>query len=81
MTLLIERPLNHESHAVRTHSATRPDSYITLPGRLDVLHQAEGSYVSVPGAAAGAGSKAQGSYVTLHTAPRGETEISYTRIG
>ncbi|TLM83053.1 hypothetical protein [Pseudarthrobacter sp. NamE5] len=77
MTLLIERPANHKA----THSATRRDSYVTLPGNVDVPRPAEGNYVTVPGAATGSGNKAQGSYVTLHSAPMGETEISYTRVG
>ncbi|MGX5716696.1 hypothetical protein [Arthrobacter sp. MAHUQ-56] len=59
----------------------RGGSYVTLPAGSEVPPRIEGSYVSLPGALPGNASKDQGTYVTLHSAPAGPTEISYTRVG
>ena len=45
------------------------------------FRRTEAGYISIPGSGTRIASKAQGSYVTLHTAPLGATEISYTRRG
>ncbi|ADX74761.1 hypothetical protein D7Z96_14880 [Pseudarthrobacter phenanthrenivorans] len=81
MTLLIERPVSHNANATRLDAAPRRDSYITLPSAAEASFPAAGSYVTLPAGLTANGSKAQGSYVTLHSAPLGETEISYTRVG
>jgi len=76
--------LQSELIEVRPTAATvipRGGTYITLPAHLETAPRSEGSYVSLPGARSGSGSRAQGTYVTVHTAPAGETEISYTRVG
>lgn len=63
----------------------RGGSYVSMPAGSEVPPRLEGSYVSLPGALPGAlpgnASKAQGTYVTLSTAPAGKTDISYTRVG
>ena len=59
----------------------RGGSYVSLPAGSGAPPRLEGSYVSLPAALPESGSKAQGSYVTLHSAPAGRTEISYTRVG
>ncbi|WP_411374615.1 hypothetical protein ACLH0K_16505 [Arthrobacter sp. MPF02] len=70
-----------EAPATTATRIPRGGSYITLPAHLEAAPRAEGSYVSLPGALSGSGSKAQGTYVTLHSAPAAETELSYTRVG
>jgi hypothetical protein len=59
----------------------RGGSYVTMSAGLEEAPRFEGSYVSLTGGLPGGANKAQGSYVTLHSAPLGETELSYTRIG
>ena len=76
--------LQSELTEARTTAAPgipRGGSYVTLPAGREAAPRLEGSYISLPGALSGGGSKAQGTYVTLSSAPAGETEISYTRVG
>jgi hypothetical protein len=81
MTLQIEPRITTANTATPTNRVPRGGSYITLPGDQETSPRTEGSYVSLPGGLPNNGSKAQGTYVTLHGAPLGETEISYTRRG
>lgn len=83
MTLQMERPVATETTATPINGVPRGGSYVTLPGGQETTPRNQGSYVSLPGGlpGSGSGSKAQGTYVTLHGAALGETEISYTRRG
>jgi hypothetical protein len=81
MTQILERPVTLEATPSASTGTPRGGSYVTLPGHLTGSHRTEASYVSLPGSGTGSGNKAQGSYVTLHSAPLGETEIGYTRRG
>lgn len=80
MTQILERPVPASATTAIT-GTPRGGSYVTLPGRLTGSHHTASGYVSLPGSGSRAGSKAQGAYVTLHSAPLGGTEISYTRRG
>lgn len=80
MTQLIERPATLEATPSAVVGTPRGGSYVTLPGHLADSNRTETGYVSLPGTGSNAASsKAQGTYVTLHSAPLGETELSYTR--
>lgn len=81
MTLQMERLTRPETTAAAGNPVRRGGSYVTLPVEVEASPRFEGSYITLPGATTGNGSSAQGSYVTLHSAPLGETEISYTRLG
>ncbi|GAA3403059.1 hypothetical protein [Pseudarthrobacter polychromogenes] len=81
MTQILERPVIIEAAPGTTAGTPRGGSYITLPGSPAGLSRTEAGYISLPGGGTRTLSKAQGSYVTLHTAPLGATEISYTRRG
>lgn len=78
MTLQSERT---EARATAAPDIPRGGSYVSLPAGSEVPPRPEGSYVSLPGALPGSASKAQGTYVTLSTAPAGKAEVSYTRVG
>ncbi len=81
MTQLLERPVTPEATTTLPAGSHRGGSYVTLPRHLRNAPRTETGYVSLPGGGSRPGSKAQGTYVTLHSAPLGETEISYTRRG
>lgn len=81
MTQILERPVTIEAAPSAVSGTPRGGSYVTLPGHLADARRTEAGYVSLPGGGSGDGTKAQGSYVTLHSAPLGATEISYTRRG
>ncbi|MBD1593898.1 hypothetical protein HC744_17855 [Arthrobacter sp. S1_S22] len=81
MTQTLERPVTIEATPSVAIGTPRGGSYITLSGSPAGFHRTEAGYISLPGGSTRTGSKAQGSYVTLHTAPLGATEISYTRRG
>jgi hypothetical protein len=81
MTQILERHVTREATPSVLVGTARGGSYVTLPGHLTDSVRTEAGYVSLPGRGSSAGSKAQGTYVTLHSAPTGETEISYTRRG
>ncbi|WP_461172026.1 hypothetical protein M1D93_13425 [Arthrobacter sp. Z1-9] len=81
MTLQSELTAARETQETLRNSTPRGGSYVTLPAGRDVSVRAEGNYVSLPGVLPGGANKAQGTYVTLHSAPLGETVISYTRVG
>ena len=81
MTQILERPVAAEATTILPAGTSRGGSYVTLPGHLRDSPRTEASYVSLPGGGSTAGSQAQGTYVTLHSAPMGATEISYTRRG
>ena len=81
MTQLLERPVTPEATTALPTGSHRGGSYVTLPGHLQDSTRTETGYVSLPGGDSRPGSKAQGTYVTFHSAPLGETEISYTRRG
>ncbi len=81
MTLQSELTSNQEFQSTLGNSVPRGGSYVTLPADLEAAPRFEGSYVSRPGTIPGNANKAQGTYVTLHSAPVEKTEISYTRIG
>ncbi len=81
MTQILERPVTAEATTPLPTGTPRGGSYVTLPGHLRDSPRTEASYVSLPGGSSNAGSKAQGTYVTLDSAPMGETDISYTRRG
>ena len=70
-----------EARPTAATDTPRGGSYVTLPAGPEVPPRIEGSYVSLPGALPEGASKAQGTYVTLSTAPAGTTEVSYTRVG
>jgi hypothetical protein len=80
MTLQTELAVSHKTPAT-VNNVPRGGSYVTLPADREIQPRVEGSYVSLPGVLSGAGNKAQGTYVTLHSAPAGKTEVSYTRVG
>jgi hypothetical protein len=80
--LQTERFTAHEATtAPSTRKAPRGGSYVTLPDIRHGLPRTEGTYVTTLGGNTGNGERAQGRYVTLHTAPLDETEGSYTRRG
>jgi hypothetical protein len=79
MTQILERPVTIEAAPSAVIGTPRGGSYVTLPGHLEDFRRTEAGYVSLPGG--GSGNTAQGSYVTLHSAPLGATEVSYTRRG
>ncbi|GGI77095.1 hypothetical protein [Pseudarthrobacter scleromae] len=81
MTQILERPVTIEAAPSAVIGTPRGGSYVTLPGHLEDFRRTEAGYVSLPGGGSGDGTKAQGSYVTLHSAPLGATEVSYTRRG
>lgn len=81
MTQILERPVTLDTTPSPVMGTRRGGGYVTLPGHLTDFHRTEAGYVSLPGSGVGAGNKAQGSYVTLHSASLGATEISYTRCG
>ncbi|MFM9274044.1 hypothetical protein [Pseudarthrobacter sp. NKDBFgelt] len=81
MTQILERPVIIEAAPSAVIGTPRGGSYVTLAGHLAGFRRTEAGYISIPGSGTRTGSKAQGSYVTLHTAPLGATEISYTRRG
>lgn len=81
MTQILERPVTIEAAPSTVIGTPRGGSYVTLPGHLEDFRRTEAGYVSLPGGGSGDGTKAQGSYVTLHSAPLGATEVSYTRRG
>jgi hypothetical protein len=81
MTQILERPVTLEATSPATTGTPRGGSYVTLPGHLAGSHRTEASYVSLPCSGSRSGNKAQGSYVTLHSAALDGTEISYTRRG
>jgi hypothetical protein len=81
MTQILERPVTRQATPSVLVGTPRGGSYVTLPGHLTGAAVTEAGYVSLPGHGSPAGSKAQGTYVTLHSAPMGGTEISYTRRG
>ncbi|UEL28697.1 hypothetical protein [Pseudarthrobacter sp. L1SW] len=81
MTQILERPVTLETTPSATARTPRGGSYVTLPGHLANPHRTEAGYVSLPGSGTRSGNRAQGSYVTLHSAHLGETEVSYTRRG
>jgi hypothetical protein len=81
MTLLTELAVTQEAQSTVTNSTTRGGSYVTLPADREIPSRVEGSYVSLSGVFPGNANKRQGTYVTLHSAPLGKTEISYTRVG
>lgn len=79
MTLQSELTVNQEFRATTGNSVPRGGSYVSLPADREASPRLEGSYVSRPGALSGSANRAQGTYVSLHSAPLGKTEISYTR--
>jgi hypothetical protein len=81
MTQTLERPVSIEATPAAAAGTPRGGSYVTLPGSPADSRRTEAGYISLPGGGTLTGSKAQGSYVTLHSAPLGETEIGYTRRG
>ncbi|MFF1251055.1 hypothetical protein ACFVYC_00955 [Pseudarthrobacter sp. NPDC058329] len=81
MTLHSQLAATQKTQATVRSSTPRGGSYISLPADREIPVRAGGHYVSLPGALPGNANKAQGTYVTLHSAPAGETEISYTRVG
>ena len=81
MTHILERPVTPEATPSVLVGTPRGGSYVTLPGHLTGSVRTEAGYVSLPGNGSPAGSKAQGTYVTLNSDSLGETEISYTRRG
>jgi len=81
MTLQSELAATRGTQTTLRNSVPRGGSYVTLPAGKEIPVRAQGSYVSLPGVLPGNANKAQGTYVTLHSAPLGETEISYTRVG
>ncbi|OAE00300.1 hypothetical protein [Arthrobacter sp. OY3WO11] len=81
MTQTLERPVTIEATPSVAIGTPRGGSYVTLPGHLADSRRTEAGYISLPGGYTGAGNTAQGSYVSLHSAPLGATEISYTRRG
>lgn len=70
-----------EARATAATGTPQGGSYVSLPAGSEVPPRPEGSYVSLPGAVTESASKAQGTYVTLSTAPAGKAEVSYTRVG
>lgn len=81
MNLQAERAVAHEPLKTVNSKAPRGGSYVTMPADQEVPPRVEGSYVTLPGVFSGGSNRAQGSYVTHHSAPAGDTEISYTRVG
>ena len=81
MTLQTELAVSHKTPATVSNNVPRGGSYVTLPAGREIQPRVEGSYVSLPGGLSGTANKAQGTYVTLHSAPAGKTEVSYTRVG
>jgi hypothetical protein len=81
MTLQSKLDVTQETQATVRNSTPRAGSYVSLPADREIPVRAEGSYVSLPGVLPGNANKAQGRYVTLHSAPLGDTEPSYTRVG
>ena len=81
MTQTLERPVIIEATPATAAGTPRGGSYVTLPAGPADSHRTEAGYISLPGGGTRTGSKAQGSYVTLHSAPLGDTEIGYTRRG
>ena len=81
MTQTLERPVTIEATPSVAIGTPRGGSYVTLPGYLADFRRTEAGYISLPGGNTRTGSQGQGTYVTLHSAPLGETEIGYTRRG
>ena len=81
MTQTLERAVTTAATTSATIGTSRAGSYVTLPGRLADSHRTEAGYISLPGGGTRTGNKAQGSYVTLQSAPLNPTEIGYTRRG
>ena len=81
MTQTLERPVIIEATPATAAGTPRGGSYVTLPARPADSRRTEAGYISLPSGGTRTGSKAQGSYVTLHSAPLGATEVSYTRRG
>lgn len=82
MTLQFELAVTQETQTTVKNSTPRGGSYVSLPADREIPVRVEGNYVSLPGVVLpGNANKAQGTYVTLHSAPAGKTEISYTRVG
>ena len=81
MTQILERPVTLAATPSATTRTPRGGSYVTLPGHLAHPHRTEAGYISLPASGTHSGNRAGGSYVTLHPAPLGETEVSYTRRG
>ena len=81
MTLQSQMAATRGTQTTAKDSVLRGGSYVTLPAGRGVPVRAQGSYVSLSGVLPDNANKAQGRYVTLHSAPLGETEISYTRVG
>lgn len=81
MTLQSELAVAQETQTTAKNSTPRGGTYVTLPADREVPLRVEGNYVSLPGVLPGNANRAQGTYVTLHSAPAGKTEISYTRVG
>ncbi len=81
MTFTTDRSVATAPKTPDTKKIPRGGSYVSLPADREVPPRAEGNYVSFPGVLPGNANKRQGTYVTLHSAPLGETEISYTRVG
>jgi hypothetical protein len=81
MTQILERPVTIEAAPSAVIGTPRGGSYVTLPGHLADFRPTEAGYISLPGSGTRTGNTAQGSYVTLHSAPLGTTDISYTRRG
>ncbi|MFD0044147.1 hypothetical protein ACFVGV_03050 [Pseudarthrobacter scleromae] len=81
MTQILESPVTIEAAPSAVVGTPRGGSYVTLPGHLADFRRTEAGYISLPGSGTRTGNTAQGSYVTLHSAPLGTTDISYTRRG
>ena len=79
MTQLLERPVTPKTTAPAIIGTPRGGTYVTLPGHVANPDPTEAGYISLPGSGTRIGNRAQGSYVTLHSAPLGETKVSYTR--
>ena len=81
MPQILERPVTIEAAPSAVIGTPRGGSYVTLAGHLADFRPTEAGYISSPGSGTRTGNTAQGSYVTLHSAPLGTTDISYTRQG
>ena len=81
MTLQSELAATLGTQTTPRDSVPRGGSYVTLPAGKEVPVRAQRSYVSLPGVLPDNANNAQDTYVTLQSAPLGETEISYTRVG
>ena len=81
MTQTLERPVSIDVTPATAAGTPRGGSYVTLPARPADSRRTEAGYISIPGSGTRTGNTAQGSYVTLHSAPLGTTDISYTRRG